>query len=162
MGIILEMTLLPIQFQTKFKKSEIGEISTSEILDLVKGYLQKEDFGYISKKENRLVFHAAHATGYAFHVGIILVSGVVKVKDKGDTIVVTNGNWMVLLIAVPFILFLVASKTEFSALSTLDVDMIWIALLFFFGFNLGARILAHLNFKWTIQNLIKNYTQHRL
>lgn len=154
------MTLLPIQFQTKFKKSEIGEISPSEILDLVKGYLENEDFGYISKQESRLVFHAAHSA-CNFNLGVVLVSGVVRVKVEDDSIIVTNGNWMVLLIAVPFIIFLLASKTEFSALSTLDVDMIWGALLFFFGLNLGIRFLAHLSFKWTIQNLIRNYNKHR-
>lgn len=162
LGIIYKMTLLPIQFWTKFNQSDFRGLDTPEVLDLVQKYLEEKGFNYISRKENKLIFHKADGWT-SFNTKSFLVSGVVKVRKDGQTLRVINGNWMVLIIALPFITFLMLSESNFSTLDESDLTIIWNAFLWIFIGNLIIRIIAHLSFKGKIEELIrKNYAQQNL
>ncbi len=147
------MTFLPIQFYTKLKVDETNGINPSEVLDLIQSYLKKKRFNYIERKETKIVFHAAD-TWTSFDLKSFLVSGIVEVKKKEGFLIITNGNWMVFLIAVPFIPILLFADSDFSTLDDSEVKMIWWAFYWLFGGNLFARIIAHLSFKSTLKKLI--------
>ena len=51
------MTFLPIQFSTKFKKDEYGELDSSVILDIIQNYLNEKGYNYVERKNNKLAFH---------------------------------------------------------------------------------------------------------
>ncbi len=156
------MTLLPIQFWTKFKKKEFGELNPNESLDLIQNYLNEEGFNYIKRKKNKIIFHKSDGWT-SFNTKSFLVSGVIKTRVKNGNLTVINGNWMVFLIAVPFLLLILVADSELSTLDESDIKIIWGAFAVFFGGNLIIRIIAHLNFNETIKNLIKkNNTQHRV
>ncbi|QCX38172.1 hypothetical protein FF125_06910 [Aureibaculum algae] len=156
------MTFLPIQFWTKFKKADFGELDSSEILNLIQDYLDETGFNYVKRKENKIAFHKADGWS-SFNVKSFLHSGVVKIKSNNGDLTIINGNWMVFLIAIPFIIGILAADSKFSTLDTNDVDMIWYAFYWIFGGNLFIRIIAHFAFKSAIEELVrKNYTQHNL
>jgi hypothetical protein len=150
---------LPIQFNTKIKKEEFGDLCSSKILDLIENYLVEENFSYITRKDNKIFFHVLHIYLW-FDVKSFLVSGTVRVKNKNGNLTITNGNWMVFLIAVPFVILFLIANTKFSTFGKTDFEMIWWFMITIFGGNLIFRFFAHLNFKETIKKLIiKNKAQ---
>ena len=156
------MRFLPIQFWTYFKNEEYGELNSFEVLDLIQGYLNQKGFNYIKRKNKVIVFHKADGLSL-FDTKSFLFSGVVKAIEKNGNLTIINGNWMVFLIALPFILGILIADSNFSTLDKNDLGIIWGAFFLLFGGNLIIRIIAHFNFKLTIKELIKkNYTQHRL
>jgi len=156
------MTLLPIQFWTKFKKKEFGELNSSESLDLIQNYLNEEGFNYIKRKKNKIIFHKFDGWT-SFNTKSFLASGVIKTRMKNGSLTVINGNWMVFLIAIPFLLLILVADSKFSTLDESDIEIIWGVFAMLFGGNLIIRIIAHLNFNGKIKKIIKkNYTQHRV
>lgn len=153
------MILLPIQYWTKFKKCKFEKLNSQEILDIVQEYLEEKGFKYIKRKENTITFHKAD--GWAsFDFKSFLMSGIIKVKEEKESMTVTNGNWMVLLIGLPFLFLLLLSKTRFSTLDENDLNILWAFFLWIFIGNLIARIIAHYSFRLRIEQLIrKNYAQ---
>ena len=45
-----------------------------------------------------------------------------KIKNKNGGIVVVNGNWMVLLIVVPFLIIILFAKSRYSTIDEADVS----------------------------------------
>lgn len=153
------MTFLPIQFSTKFKKDEYGELDSSVILDIIQNYLNEKGYNYVERKNNKLAFHKLNGLS-SLKLKSILVSGIIKTKKKDGNLIVINGNWMILLIAIPFLLFIAVADSIFSTLDTNDIRMIWIAFFWIFGGNLILRFFAHAKLCRTIETIIKeNYTQ---
>ena len=153
------MTFLPIQFWTKFKKEEFGELDSSEILDLIQNYLNEQGYNFIKRKKNKLAFHKLNGWT-SLNLKSILVSGVIKAKKKDGNLIVTNGNWMIILVAVPFLFFLLMADSKFSTIDSNDLDILWSAFYWLFGGNLILRIFAHASLCGIIETLIKeNYTQ---
>ena len=155
------MTFLPIQFWTKFKKEEFGELDSSEILDLIQNYLNEQGFNFIERRKNKIVFHKLNGWS-TFNFKSILVSGVITTKKKDGNLTVINGNWMILLLAMPFLFFIAVADSKFSTLDSIDLDLVWGAFYWVFGGNLVLRFFAHATFCETIETIIKeNYTQQR-
>ena len=153
---------LPIHFRTKFKKDEFGELDSSDILDLIQNYLTEQGYNYIKREKNKLAFHKLNGWS-SFNLKSIIVSGIIKTENKDGNMIVTNGNWLIILIAVPFLIFLLISNSKFSAISSNDLDFFWYAFLWLFGGNLILRIFSHAILCKKIETLIKeNYTQLRL
>lgn len=149
------MVLLPIQFWTKLKRKEFERLNSDLILDTVQEYLEEKGYNYINRKKNKITFHKANGWT-SFNTKSFLVSGIVKVKDEEKSLIVTNGNWMVFLIAIPFLLFYFLSKTSYSTLDEFDLTFLKNAFLWIFGVNLLIRVIAHLNFKAHLEKLIRN------
>ena len=148
------MTFLPIQFRTKIKFSKYEKLNKSDILDKIENYLQEENFKYIVKNKSKIVFHAINIWTF-FNVKSFLVSGIVKLEEKEDGILIINGNWMVFLILVPFILILLISDSDFSTLDVNDIQIVKYFFAVLFGGNLIIRFFAHWTFKLKIKELIK-------
>jgi hypothetical protein len=148
------MTLLPIQFRTKIKFSQYEKLNKSDILDKIENYLEEENFKYVIKKENKIVFHAADIWTF-FNVKSFLVSGIIKLEEKEDGFLIINGNWMVFLISIPLIMILLLSGSDFSTLDENDIKIVKYIFALLFGGNLMIRIIAHLIFKYKIRDLIK-------
>ncbi len=146
--------MLPIQFKTRFSKEELGELTPSEILDVIQNWLEGKGFRYVKRKNDKIIFHKADGWTL-FNTRSFLVSGIVKIKNKNGGIVVVNGNWMVLLIVVPFLIIILFAKSRYSTIDEADVDILWTALIVLFGLNLITRIIAHWRFKSTIKEMIK-------
>ncbi|MFT4697427.1 MAG: hypothetical protein ACI9SJ_000550 [Flavobacteriaceae bacterium] len=148
------MTLLPIQFRTKLKKEEFGELSSSESLDIIQNYLNEKSFNYIKRKKNKIIFHKLN--GFSLlNTKSFLVSGVIKTKVKNKELIIINGNWMVLLYSLPFLFFILIAESKFSTLEKSNLEIIWAAFIILFGGNLIIRIIAHLDFSITIKRIIK-------
>ncbi len=148
------MTYLPIQFHTKLRTKEFGELKPTEVLDIVENYLREKGFNYVQRTESKIVFHKSNFWT-SIDLKSFLVSGIVTIKKNDDILTITNGNWMVFLIAVPFIPILLIADSDFSTLDEFDIRLIWGAFFWLFGGNLFARIIAHLSFKSTLKKLIK-------
>lgn len=149
------MTFLPLQFRTKIKISEYEKLTKSEILDEIENYLVGENYNYVVRKKNKIIFHKADGFT-SFNSKSFLVSGIVKVIDKQNGFEIINGNWLVFLIAIPFIIILLMVDSEFSTIEESDVKIIKFFFAFLFGGNLIVRFFAHLSFKSKIKELIKN------
>lgn len=149
------MVLLSIQFWTKLKRKEFERLNSDLILDTVQEYLEEKGYNYINRKKNKITFHKANGWT-SFNTKSFIVSGIVKVKDEEESLIVTNGNWMVFLIAIPFLLFCFLSKTSYSTLDEFDLTFLKNAFLWIFGINLLIRVIAHLNFKAHLEKLIIN------
>mgnify|MGYP001439056774 CR=1 FL=1 len=146
------MNFLPIQFRTKIKSNDYKK---SEILDLIEDYLKKEKFNYVDRKPDKIIFHKASGW-HSWNVRSKLVSGIVKVKETNGGFVIINGNWMVFLILIPFILIWILSKTKYSTIDQNDLSILFFFFLVLFGGNLITRFYAHLTFKNKIKKIIKN------
>ncbi|RMA67686.1 hypothetical protein BXY75_0039 [Ulvibacter antarcticus] len=149
------MTFLPIQFRTKIKFSDYEKLNKSDILDKIENYLELKNYNYVVRKENSIVFHKSNAWT-SFDFKSFLVSGIVKLKERKDGFVIISGNWMVFLIAIPFILILLLSKSDYSTLDVNDIQIIEYSFATLFGVNMIIRFFAHLIFKYKIKDLIKN------
>lgn len=149
--------MLPIQFKTRFRKEEIKDLTSTEILDVIQNWLEEKGFRYINRKENKIVFHKADGW-HSINARSFLVSGVIKLKDKKEELVIINGNWMVFLIALPFLLFILIADSRYSTFDKGDVSIIWVFFFVIFGGNLVTRIIAHWGLKSAIKKMIKNYT----
>jgi hypothetical protein len=149
--------MLPIQFKTRFRKEELKDLTSTEILDVIQNWLEEKGFRYINRKENKIVFHKADGW-HSINARSFLVSGVIKIKDKKEELVIINGNWMVFLIALPFLLFILIADSRYSTFDKGDVSIIWVFFFVIFGGNLVTRIIAHWGLKSEINKMIKNYT----
>ena len=147
------MTLLPIRFQTTIKSSTFNK---AEILDLIEEYLKNEDYNYIVRKSNRIIFHKANGWWNGWDNKTYLVSGMVIIKEKNSHLQITNGNWMVFLIALPFILFWIMGKSQYSTYDEKDISIGFNFFLVLFVGNLILRIKAHFAFRNKIREMI-NY-----
>ncbi|MCF6278879.1 MAG: hypothetical protein L3J14_00865 [Flavobacteriaceae bacterium] len=119
--------------------------------DLIENYLNEQGFNYIKRKDNKIVFHK-YNFWTLFDVKSFLVSGIVKTKIKNGNLIVINGNWMIFLLAIPFLVLILTAKSKFSTLEKSDVDMIWGVFAFIFGGNLIFRVIAHISFSETIKD----------
>lgn len=146
------MTFLPIQFRTRIKSDLFKK---KEILDIIEEYLKKEKFNYINRKSDKIIFHKADGWN-SLNIKSYLVSGIVKIKERDGEFEIINGNWMVFLITIPFIIFLLTSKSEYSTLDSTDINILNYFFIVLFGGNLIIRIFAHLTFRNKIKELIKN------
>ena len=155
------MTFLPIQFRTKIKFSKSDKLDKTDILYVIERYLIEEKFNYIVRKKNKIIFHKSDGWT-SFNAKSFLVSGIVKVTEKDDGFEVINGNWMVFLIAIPFLLIIFLAGSDFSTIDENDLRIVKYFFAVLFGGNLIIRFFAHLTFKIKIKELIKNYAQHRL
>ena len=149
--------MLPIQFKTRFRKEELKDLTSTDILDIIQKWLEEKEFGYINRTKDKIVFHNA-VVWQSFNVRSFLVSGVIKIKDKNEELIIINGNWMVFLIAIPFLLFILLADSRYSTFDKGDVDIIWVFFIVIFGGNLLTRIIAHWGLKSAIKKMIKNYT----
>lgn len=147
------MNFLPIRFRTKLRFKEGGKLSVSDALDIIERYLQEEKFNYINRKSNRLVFHKADIWN-SWNVKSYLVSGIVIVKQKNNELEITNGNWMVFLISIPFILLLILSETKYSTFDSKDQNILLLSFVVLFSLNLLTRIFMHRKFKRKIRQLL--------
>ena len=87
-----------------------------------------------------------------------MVSGVVKINENEKKIKIINGNWLSLIIALPFLIFILLAKSRFSTLDENDLDLVWNAFAVIYIGNLIIRIVSHILFKERINNLVKkNY-----
>ena len=87
-----------------------------------------------------------------------MVSGVVKINENEKKIKIINGNWLSLIIALPFLIFILLAKSRFSTLDENDLDLVWNAFAVIYIGNLIIRIVSHILFKDRINNLVKkNY-----
>jgi len=145
------MIFLPIQFRTKIKSDLYNK---EGILDIIEEYLKKERFNYVSRKSDKVIFHKASGW-HSWNVKSYLVSGVVKIKEKDGEFEIINGNWMVFLIAIPFIIFIQLGKSEYSTFDKTDIQILNYFFIILFGANFITRIIAHFNFKNKIKELIK-------
>ncbi|MFK5981528.1 MAG: hypothetical protein QM499_01340 [Flavobacteriaceae bacterium] len=151
--------ILPIIFWTKIKKEKLGKLNTEDILDLLDEYLSEKGFNYINRKQNKIIFHKAD--GFTFmRMKDFLVSGEIRIKEKKDSLTITNGNWMIFLIAIPFLILYFLSKSEFSTFDKNDIQMIWIIFLILFIPNLIIRIVAHFELKGAIEKMIEKTTHN--
>ena len=146
--------MLPIQFTTKINKEKLQNVTTEEILDVVQNWLDKKGFQYIKRKKNKIIFHKADGLTL-LNFRSFLVSGIVKVKEKNKKILIVNGNWMILLIGIPFLIIYLLAQSSYSTIDESDVNILLTALIVIFGFNFILRIIAHWGFKSTIKELIE-------
>ena len=149
--------MLPIQFKTRFRKEELKDLTSSEILDVIQNWLEEQGFRYINRKENKIVFHKADGW-HSINARSFLVSGVIKIKVKKEELIIINGNWMVFLIALPFLLFILIADSKYSTFDKGDISIIWVFFIVIFGGNLVTRIIAHWGLKSAIKKMIRNYT----
>lgn len=150
--LIKKMIFLPIRFRTRIKSNLLKK---EEILDIIEGYLNDERFSYINRKSDKIIFHKADGwTSWKFRS--FLVSGVVKIKKTNGEFEITNGNWMVFLIALPFIIMFLLGNSEYSTLDRNDLKILNYFFIVLFGGNLITRIIAHLRFRNKIKTLLKN------
>jgi hypothetical protein len=149
--------MLPIQFKTRFRKEELKDLTSSEILDVIQNWLEEKGFRYINRKENKIVFHKADGW-HSVNARSFLVSGVIKIKVKKEELIIINGNWMVFLIALPFLLFILIADSRYSTFDKGDVSIIWVFFIVIFGGNLVIRIIAHWGLKSAIKEMVKKYT----
>ena len=153
------MMILPIIFWTKIKKEKLGKLNTENILDLIDEHLSENGFNYINRKQNKIIFHKADGISF-MRMKDFLVSGEIRIKEKKDSLIIINGNWMVFLIAIPFLIFIYLAKSEFSTLDQKDIQMIWTVFLIIFIPNLLIRIVAHFGLKSTIKRMIEKTTHN--
>ncbi len=149
------MTFLPIQFWTKIKFSKNNSLNKSDILDKIENFLLEENFNYIIRKDKKIVFHKADLWTSS-NLKSYLVSGTIKIKERDNEFIITNGNWMVFLIAIPFILIFFLSDSKFSTLDENDIRILKYFFTILFGGNLIIRFFAHLFLKFKIMELIKS------
>ncbi|AFU67255.1 hypothetical protein P700755_000201 [Psychroflexus torquis ATCC 700755] len=146
------MTFLPIQFRTRIKSNLLKE---EEILDIIEEYLNDERFFYIKRKSDKIIFHKADGwTSWKFKS--FLVSGVVKIKKTNGVIEIINGNWMVFLISLPFLILILLGKSEYSTFDETDFMILNYFFIVGFGGNLITRIFAHLSFRNKIKTMMEN------
>lgn len=147
--------MLPIQFKTRFRKEELKGLTSNDILDVIQKWLEEKGFRYINRKENKIVFHKADGW-HSFNARSFLVSGVIKIKVKKEELIIINGNWLVFLIAIPFLLFILLADSTYSTFDKGDVNILWVFFIVIFGGNLVTRIIAHWGLKSAINKMIKN------
>ena len=153
--------MLPIQFRTRLRKEELGDVTSSEILDIIQDWLEGKGFRYVKRRNDKIIFHKADGWT-SFNARSFLVSGIVKIKSENGDLIIINGNWMVLLIAVPFLIAILLAKSRYSTMDESDVNILWTAFIVIFGGNLFTRIIAHWGFKSAIQKMIKHYKKEVL
>ena len=152
------MTLLPIQFWNTYNKDDFENLSSKSVLDVIENYLEEKGFNYIKRTENKIIFHSIFDGWGGFDIRTTLVSGVVKINENGKKIKIINGNWLSLIIALPFLIFILLAKSRFSTLDENDLDLVWNAFAVIYIGNLIIRIVSHILFKERINNLVKkNY-----
>ena len=149
--------MLPIQFRTSIKKEELKDLSSEDILDVIQDWLEEKGFRYINRKKDKIIFHAADGW-ISWNARSFLVSGIVKIKEEKRELIIINGNWLVFIIALPFLLFILLADSRYSTFDQGDVDLLWMFFSVLFGGNLVTRILAHWGLKSAIKKMIKNYT----
>ena len=156
--LISKMTFLPIQFKTKFPKDKFGELNSKEILDEIERWLIEERFNYVERKQHRILFHAM--SGWVgLNIRSSLVSGIVKIKHQNEDLIITNGNWMIFLVTVPFLIVLALASSRYSSFDKADIEIVWIAFSWLFGMNLVTRIYAHWSFKKRIKQMVEECIQ---
>lgn len=148
------MNFLPIRFKTILKLKEGSKLNNvSDALNVIEDYLQEEKFNYIKRESDTLIFHKANIWS-SLNVKSHLVSGVVIVKQKNNELEITNGNWMVLLVSVPFMILLLLSKTKYSTFDLRDQNILLLFFAVLFIANVLSRFFAHRKFKRKIRQLL--------
>jgi hypothetical protein len=147
--------ILPIKFWTILKKSDFKDLTNDDILDIVEKYLADQRFHYIKRKKNRIVFHSL-SLYHGFRFKDFVICGIISVKEnrKRDKIVVENGNWMVLLIGLFFLVFFLIGKSNRSTFDADDFQILRTAFTAIFIANFIIRFIAHLFLKMDIEALI--------
>ena len=145
--------ILPIIFWTKIKKEKLGRINCEDILELIEKYLSDKKFNYVKRKKNKIIFHNIDGI-ILFRLKDFLASGEIKIIEKKDELIIQNGNWMVFLLAIPFLFFILLAKSKFSTIDQDDIQIIWTFFIVLFIPNLLVRIVAHFYFKTKIESLI--------
>ena len=153
------MTFLPIQFTTKFPKHKLGKLNSKVILDEIERWLIVERFNYVERKENKIVFHKGSLWS-GLNIRSFLVSGVIKVEYKNEDVLVTNGNWMIFLIAIPFLVVIASASSRYSSFEKKEIEIIWIAFLWLFGVNFFVRLYAHWSFNKRIKRMIEEIVKY--
>ncbi|SHI56821.1 hypothetical protein SAMN05216261_1103 [Algibacter luteus] len=143
-----------MQFRTKIKYSKFNKLDKADIFNVIERYLNEERFNYSVRKKNKIIFHKSDGWT-SFNAKSFLVSGIVKVTEKDDGFEIINGNWMVFLIAIPFLLIIFLADSDFSTIDENDIRIIKYFFTVIFGGNLIIRFFAHLTFKTKIKELIK-------
>jgi len=150
----LNAAILPIIFWTKFPKPGNNDIDTEKVLDKLEQYFIDNDYNYIRRLKNKLIFHKMD--GFSFmRFKDFLVSGKIKVIEKKDSIIVINGNWMIFLLLIPFMIFYALANSEYSTIDQNEIESIWNIFWLLFLLNLLARIIAHYMLKDIIIDLIE-------
>jgi hypothetical protein len=147
--------ILPIKFWTNLKKSDIKTLSNDDILDIVENYLAERRFHFIKRKKNRIIFHSL-SLYHGFRFKDFVICGIVSVREnrKKDKIIVENGNWMVLLIGLFFLLFFLIGKSSRSTFDADDFQLIRTAFSWIFIANFIIRFIAHLFLKIELESVI--------
>ena len=145
------MQFLPIQYSSSFEKSEFPELRSTEIMDCLQEYLKNRGFNYIKREGNKINFHQ---NSLWRDKNSFLMSGTILLVENEKTIKVINGNWMVVLISIPFIFLFVASKTQYSTFDESDMEILWIFFLVLFIGNVISRVVAHLILRNRIRALV--------
>lgn len=71
----------------------------------------------------------------------------VKIKDKTGGFEIVNGNWMVILVALAFIIGLLVPAPSFSSFDKTEIERAKTCFVFGFGGNLMIRFFAYLRGK---------------
>jgi hypothetical protein len=80
---------------------------------------REKNYYYIKRKKDRVIFYKANGWS-SLNFKSFLVSGIVIVKKEKNKLIITNGNWLVFSIAVPFLIIYSLGKTSKSSFDEFD------------------------------------------
>ena len=147
-----------IRFNSKYFYDDSSDITSTDILDVVETYLKESGFQLIKRKHNKLFFHLGFFSGLnPFHIRGFLVSGTVIVEKEKGYFLISNGNWMVITISLPFLILYALTFTSAGAhlFNTYgDKHIFYLAFIWIVGANIVGRFLAHWKFKFIIKKAI--------
>lgn len=143
----------PIQFQSKFKKSDL-EIESKEVVNLIKEFLDYNGYGYVKRNGNKIFFHRLGNFNFSWYDFIL--SGTIIVKENSKEIIVINWNWFVLLIPIPFLTILLLAHSNKSSFDGYEIEFLEFTTIYFFIGYLIISLLGQLKLKREIKRLVKS------
>jgi len=154
------LTFLPIQFRSKLEILD-NEINVTDALDIVEDYFRENNYNYIKRKKDRVIFHKANGWS-SLNFKSFLVSGIVKIRKEQNQLIITNGNWLVFSIVVPFLIIYLLGNISKLSFDEFDFQMLFFSFAWLFGVNLLARIFAHWKLKSILKKKINSFVQQEL
>lgn len=154
------MTFLPIQFRSKLEILD-NEINVTDALDITEDYFRENNYNYIKRKKDRVIFYKANGWS-SLNFNSFLVSGIVKIRKEQNQLIITNGNWLVFSIVVPFLIIYLLGNISKLSFDEFDFQMLFFSFAWLFGVNLLARIFAHWKLKSILKKKINSFVQQEL
>ncbi len=144
------MWIIPITYRLKY---DIEKFSQNETMDLIESYLNELNFGYINRKDNRILYHKG-GMFHSLNFRDLLGSGSIRLSTKKNQTIITLRHSLVFLILFFFTIIYLLMTSRFSSFDNGDKEIFTIAFIWLFGANYITKLISHYRLKVKLNELI--------